>query len=467
VRSLQENLSKAGFPVEPDGLYGPGTGAAVKQFQQQVGLVADGIVRESTRKALSELLNEPRVLQLTQPYQRGEDVAAIQRALLKAGFDLTIDGVYGPAMAAAVRQFQEEEALPVDGMVDAATRKQLNEFLSGPPESEKPLVYYLTKNLAHGEKLQRFLNRFPDIALKEDGYLGCATSAAFRQVTGYPLQFAVCFSNLKAEYVTLFKQCKIREDKLSGIDATLTKIKANQARYESVAVMVGIPWFFIAVIHALEAALNFEKHLHNGDPLTSKTLNVPKGRPATGVPPFTWEESALDAMNLKGFKASQDWSLASLLFRLEAYNGWGYRRYHPEVLSPYLWSGSYSYTQGKYAADGVWDPELVSQQFGAAVLLRRMVDKGLIRIDQKTPPDAVPATPPFVFYSNTKIVYGDTLQQFLNEFPGIALSVDGYPGPKTSEAFQQVTGYYLSGDPRNRPGVAARITQFFNRLRSV
>jgi hypothetical protein len=137
------------------------------------------------------------------------------------------------------------------------------------------------------------------------------------------------------------------------------------------------------------------------------------------------------------------------------------------VLSPYLWSGSYSYTQGKYAADGVWDPELVSQQFGAAVLLRRMVDKGLIRIDQKTPPDAVPATPPFVFYSNTKIVYGDTLQQFLNEFPGIALSVDGYPGPKTSEAFQQVTGYYLSGDPRNRPGVAARITQFFNRLRSV
>jgi lysozyme family protein len=48
----------------------------------------------------------------------------------------------------------------------------------------------------------------------------------------------------------------------------------------------------------------------------------------------------------------QDWSLAGLLYRLEAYNGFGYRKHHPEVLTPYLWSFS-STTAGKYVQDGV------------------------------------------------------------------------------------------------------------------
>jgi N-acetylmuramoyl-L-alanine amidase len=461
VRWVQEALVKAGFKVTPDGVYGPTTAEAVKQFQANLGLVADGIVGTVTRQALANVSDQPRMLQIAQPLMQGDDVVAVQQALLKANFDLTVDGVYGSATAAAVRQFQAEAGLTADGIVGPATRKALNELLSAPSEETKPFVYYLTQNLAHTERLQRFLNQFPGIQLQEDGYAGCAASAALKQVMGHYLLFSVCFDNLKSEYGRLFQQCKIREDRLSSIDTTIQKIVANRSRYEAVATQIGVPWFVIAVIHTLEAALSFEKHLHNGDPLTDRTVRVPAGRPPTGNPPFTWEESALDALTMRGFNASQDWSLPGILFKLEAYNGWGYRRYHPEVLSPYLWSGSYCYRKGKYAADGKWDPELVSQQFGAAVLLRRLWEKNLITLDLAGPPDQETGQP-LVVYSRRKTQYGKQLQQFLNEFPEIALTVDGYPGTKTSDAYKRVIGNYLVDDPRGRQrGVMARVLQFF------
>lgn len=461
VRQVQEALIKAGFNVATDGVYGPATAEAVKQFQSKFGLTADGIVGPTTRQALEKALDKPRMLQITQPYMRGEDVVAVQQALLKANFDLTVDGVYGSATAAAVRQFQEEEGLTADGIVGPATQKALNLFLSTPSDQDRPFVYYLTKNLTYGAQLQQFLNQFPDIKLKEDGYAGCATSAALRRVAGHDLLFSVCFDSLKTEYKKRFQQCEIRDNWLKDIDVTVQKMVANRSRYEAVATKLGIPWFVVAVIHSLEAALNFDKHLHNGDPLAERTVNVPAGRPRQGDPPFTWEESALDALTLQGFNISQDWSLPGILFKLEAYNGWGYRRYHPEVLSPYLWSGSYCYSKGKYAADGKWDPELVSQQFGAAVLLRRLWEQELITLDLKGTPDR-PLEKPSLFYARTRTIYGERLQQFLNGFPDVALTVDGYPGMKTSDAFKRVTGNYLVGDPRNRQqGLVSAVSQFF------
>jgi hypothetical protein len=38
---------------------------------------------------------------------------------------------------------------------------------------------------------------------------------------------------------------------------------------------------------------------------------------------------------------------------------------------------------------------------------------------------------------------------FLNQFDGIALRVDGWPGKKTSAAVKELFGYYLQKDPRN------------------
>lgn len=52
VRQVQNALFNAGFEMEIDGIYGRGTEAVVKKFQQQKGLTADGIVGSVTRRVL-------------------------------------------------------------------------------------------------------------------------------------------------------------------------------------------------------------------------------------------------------------------------------------------------------------------------------------------------------------------------------------------------------------------------------
>lgn len=52
VREIQEALVDAGFSITPDGVFGPKTEEAVKQFQHQKGLKTDGIVGPATRSAL-------------------------------------------------------------------------------------------------------------------------------------------------------------------------------------------------------------------------------------------------------------------------------------------------------------------------------------------------------------------------------------------------------------------------------
>ena len=90
--------------------------------------------------------------------------------------------------------------------------------------------------------------------------------------------------------------------------------------------------------------------------------------------------SAADALKLRKIDRVADWSLARILYELEGYNGWGYRKFHQHVKSPYLWSFSNHYTQGKYIADGTWSDTAVSGQGGAAVLIKRLEQRGEISI---------------------------------------------------------------------------------------
>lgn len=262
---------------------------------------------------------------------------------------------------------------------------------------------------------------------------------------------------LRKEYVTLFDTCEINPAKLSAVDSLVDRIAANRNRYESVGNPLGIPWFFIGSVHCMEASLRFDRHLHNGDPLTARTVHVPKNRPAAGSPPFTWEESATDALKLEGLDAVKDWSMPGVLFQLEKYNGFGYRTRHPEVLTPYLWSFSNHYISGKYVEDGTFNPDAVSSQCGAAVILRRMAETQVIQFSREGDPivatgqgssaDTFPN--PLVTYSESvKSDAAANLQRALNTIPGIFLLVDGIAGRRTSDAFQKVTGHFLAGDPR-------------------
>ena len=146
------------------------------------------------------------------------------------------------------------------------------------------------------------------------------------------------------------------------------RIQAAIGRYARVSDATGVPWQVIAVLHEREASGNFQCHLHNGDPLTARTVHVPKGYPLHGEPPFSWEESAQDALALDGLSGRSDWSLPVTLDRIERYNGLGYRKRN--LLSPYLWAGTNHECPGKFVKDGAFELIARDMQPGCAPLLK-------------------------------------------------------------------------------------------------
>jgi len=207
----------------------------------------------------------------------------------------------------------------------------------------------------------------------------------------------------RRRYELLYESCLTRPNRKASVNALAKKIRANRKRYEKVGKAVGVPWYVVGIIHSLEASGNFTRHLHNGDPLSARTVHVPAGRPKTGKPPFTWEQSAIDALRGRGLGTWSDWSIPGTLYQLEAYNGFGYRDHHPNVPSPYLWSFSNHYTRGKYVADGRFSASAVSQQVGAALLLKQLAGSPNGRV-------AVPAGPRVLQLANPPVKGMDVLE---------------------------------------------------------
>jgi lysozyme family protein len=175
------------------------------------------------------------------------------------------------------------------------------------------------------------------------------------------------------KYLQLFNAMQINSNRVAEIDSIVKKINAGKARYQAVETITGVPWFFIGVLHYMEASCDFTKHLHNGDPLTARTVQVPAGRPKTGAAPFTWQTSAIDALTYKGYNKVTEWTVPNIIFLFEKFNGMGY--HSKGINSPYLWSFSNQYSKGKYVKDGVYDANAVSKQAGAAVILKRVMEK--------------------------------------------------------------------------------------------
>jgi lysozyme family protein len=190
------------------------------------------------------------------------------------------------------------------------------------------------------------------------------------------------YAEVKDDYVRLFETCKIRDSRRNELNWYVSKLleTKNHPRWVKVAKDACCPWYFVAIIHGMECSFNFRAHLHNGDSIERRTVQVPRGLPKEWNPPNDWESSAVDALRHDGFLDQSDWSLARTLYRWERYNGIRSRQYG--INTPYLWSYSNHYTKGKFVRDNVWDPNAVSQQCGAAVMLRVLVDRGVVTLPQ-------------------------------------------------------------------------------------
>jgi uncharacterized protein (TIGR02594 family) len=206
------------------------------------------------------------------------------------------------------------------------------------------------------------------------------------------------FADLAAEYKSLWDTAAIRPEKAQIVKAVAKQLRDFKPTYDQVSAATNdIPWFLIGLIHSLEASFNMKAHLHNGDPLTAHTVQVPSGRPKTGSPTFSWTASAIDALTMHGMHniGKDGWSIERISFELERYNGFGYRRNHPTVKSPYLWSCTNHYTAGKYVGDHKFSMTAVSAQVGAMAILKQLVDDGVVKLGvQANVPPPPPPPPP-------------------------------------------------------------------------
>jgi lysozyme family protein len=199
---------------------------------------------------------------------------------------------------------------------------------------------------------------------------------------------------LRREYEELFANVQVRPEYRGELAGIVARISRGIDQYQAVSAATGTPWFVIALLHNMECGGRFDCHLHNGDSLLRKTVNVPENRPVTGEPPFSWFESAVDAITYEGFPQWSDWSLPGVLFKMELYNGLGSRAHG--VHTPYLWSRGFEdldhdgkrsdgepfvYVGGKYVKDRVWDPKAQSGQIGAAVILKQLVRDGIVSFE--------------------------------------------------------------------------------------
>ena len=115
---LQFILNQFGYNLSVDGIFGANTEKAVRDFQQKNGLSVDGLVGQNTWRTL---LNLPTYPLLKRGYS-GSYVKFLQQLLESYLIPVgTIDGIFGSRMENAVKQFQQENNLSVDGIVGKNT----------------------------------------------------------------------------------------------------------------------------------------------------------------------------------------------------------------------------------------------------------------------------------------------------------------------------------------------------------
>lgn len=226
VADVQVRLRALGFPIENEpATFGDATRAAVRGFQQQRGLLVDGIVGPQTWNELVEAswrLGD-RILYIKAPPMRGDDVAELQRKLNALGFDAgREDGTFGVNADSAVRAFQKEYGVAEDGIFGPASHAALTGLRVERPGTARSLREELVR-LSH-----------PGIGgaiiVLDPGHGG--DDPGEETVAGQVTEAAVCWdiaTNLAEHLERAGAKVELTRGEREGIDASERARRANEA----------------------------------------------------------------------------------------------------------------------------------------------------------------------------------------------------------------------------------------------
>jgi len=146
VRMLQHSLMQGGYAVDAaDGVWGPKTAAALREFQRVKGLQPTGRPDPQTLTALGVPSGPgatgdrmPQVRSRTPADLGTATIRAIQQALDKQGLQAgPVDGVWGERTVSAIGNLQRARGMPASGELDAHTLAVLG-FLPAAAERTAP-----------------------------------------------------------------------------------------------------------------------------------------------------------------------------------------------------------------------------------------------------------------------------------------------------------------------------------------
>lgn len=137
VKRLQYFLNELYYsPGTIDGVFGTSTENAVKAFQSDNGLTADGIVGSGTYAKLkvSHIMkydSRTGSWRVLSEGKKGDDVAQLQFRLIRRGYLpglpdnwSVVDGVFGPQTKSAVMAFQSAQGITADGIAGSTTMQR-------------------------------------------------------------------------------------------------------------------------------------------------------------------------------------------------------------------------------------------------------------------------------------------------------------------------------------------------------
>lgn len=143
IADIQRELTRRGFyDGPPDGLHGPKTDAAMRDFEQAAGLRPGSEPNDVFLRALqrSQAKASPRMAavqpQASDPIAEliapsPKRVLAVQRALTEYGYgQFKPNGTLGPETKAAIEQFERKRKLPVTGQISPRLLQELSAVTS-------------------------------------------------------------------------------------------------------------------------------------------------------------------------------------------------------------------------------------------------------------------------------------------------------------------------------------------------
>lgn len=212
VKLLQARLIELGYMAGiPSGSFGTTTQSAVKAFQKANSLTADGVAGSKTYKKLFSAAAIPADGEATPtptptppptptptpdgeyviPTRTlrygysGEDVRTLQRRLVELDYlKITPDGSFGTSTLNALKAFQQENSLSVDGVAGSKTYAKLFSDSAKPAPTDTSVIP--NRNLTYGDEgddvksVQRRLKELGYLSGTADGKYGVSTTAAMK-----------------------------------------------------------------------------------------------------------------------------------------------------------------------------------------------------------------------------------------------------------------------------------------------